>query len=149
MRNLLAIMVPALLLSACGGNDIADRKRPDEFAVGRQAPLVIPPDFALAPPRPGSPRPLAADSQQQALDALFGPGVQLPPRSEIENRLLNDAGATRTDPTVRSTVDDVPGPGGTASVDKGAFLRELMDAPVATRNAEIARVTVPGTPAQP
>jgi hypothetical protein len=143
MRELL-LLAPALLLAACASDDVADRKRPDEFAVGKQAPLVIPPDYALAPPRPGAPRPIGGDSQQQALEALFGPGVQLPPRSEIENKLLSDAKATRTDPMVRNTADDAPGAGGTASVDKGMFLRELLDAPAATRNADIARVTVPG-----
>ena len=43
-------------LAACGGLSI-DRDRPDEFAVQRQAPLVIPPDFELTPPAPGAPRP--------------------------------------------------------------------------------------------
>ncbi len=144
MRELLLLGASAVLLTACGGGDIADRKRPDEFAVGRQAPLVIPPDYALTPPRPGAPRPIGADSQQQALETLFGPGVQLPPRSEIENKLLSDAKALRTDPTVRNTADDAPGPSGTAAVDKGGFLREMLDAPVATRNPDIAKVTVPG-----
>jgi hypothetical protein len=134
----------ALLLTACGGNDIADRKRPDEFAIGKQAPLVVPPDFNMAPPRPGAPRPIGADSQQQALEALFGPGVQLPPRSEIENQLLSDAKAMRTDVNIRATVDDAPGTMATSTVDKGAFLRELIDAPAGTRNADIARVTIPG-----
>lgn len=138
------LLAPALLLASCASDDVADRKRPDEFAVGRQAPLVIPPDYALSPPRPGAPRPIGGDSQQQALEALFGPGVQLPPRSEIENKLLSDAKALRTDPSIRNTADDAPGPNGTASVDKGMFLRELLDAPAATRNADIARVTVPG-----
>jgi hypothetical protein len=144
MRSLFLLSASALLLTACGGSDIADRKRPDEFAVGRQAPLVVPPDYALAPPRPGAPRPIGADSQQQALEALFGPGVQLPPRSAIEDKLLQDAKATRIDSTVRNTADDNPGPGGTAAVDKGPFLRELLDAPAGTRNADIAKVTVPG-----
>ncbi len=134
----------ALALSACGGNDIADRKRPDEFAIGKQAPLVVPPDFTLAPPRPGSPRPIGSDSQQQALEALFGPGVQLPPKSAIELQLLSDAKATRTDVNVRATADDVPGGAATATVEKGQFLRELLDAPAGTRNADIARVTIPG-----
>lgn len=139
------IAASGLLVSACGSSSIADRKRPDELAVGRQAPLVIPPDFTLAPPRPGAPRPLAADSQQQALEALFGPGVQLPPKSAIENQLLQDTGADRTDPAIRNTVTNPPGSDtGTVAVDKGVFLRELLDAPVATRNAEIARVTVGG-----
>lgn len=144
MRDqLLLLGLAGFLLAACGGGGVADRKRPDEFAVGRQAPLVIPPDFALTPPRPGSPRPIGADSQQQALEALFGPGVRLPPRSEIENRLLQDAGANRTDPAIRNTATNPPG-GGTASVDKGPFLRELLDAPAGTRNSEIARVSVGG-----
>ncbi len=135
----------AAVLAACGGNDIADRKRPDEFAIGKQAPLVVPPDFALAPPRPGAPRPIGADSQQQALEALFGPGVQLPPKSAIENQILSDAQAVRIDANVRATADDVPGGVATSTVDKGSFLRELMDAPAGTRNADIARVTIPGS----
>ena len=148
MRNISALKLavfaaPTILLMACGGNDIADRKRPDEFAVGRQAPLVVPPDYALAPPKPGAPRPLAADSQLQALEALFGAGVQPPPKSELENKLLSEAKANRTDPAIRNTSGD-PAQGGTAAVDKGAFLRELLDSPAATRNAELARVTVGG-----
>ncbi len=144
MHKLLLIGGAAVLVTACGGSDIADRKRPDEFAVGRQAPLVIPPDFALTPPRPGAPRPIGTDSQQQALETLFGPGVQLPPRSVIEDKLLSDANALRTDPAIRNTVDDVPGTATTATVDKGPFLRELMDAPAGTRNPDMAKVTVGG-----
>ena len=144
MRSLIFIAASSMLLTACGGNDIADRKRPDEFAIGKQAPLVIPPDYNMAPPRPGAPRPIGADSQQQALEALFGPGVQLPPRSEIENKLLSDANALKTDPGVRNTATDMKGQHAIAVVDKGQFLRELLDAPANTRNADIARVSVPG-----
>lgn len=145
MHKAAILLLPAVLVAGCKSSDIADRKRPDEFAIGKQAPLVIPPDYALQPPRPGAPRPIGADSQQQALEALFGPGVQLPPRSEIENKLLSDAKALRTDPGVRATADDGPGADGTAVVEKGSFLRELLDAPAGTRNADIARVTVAGS----
>lgn len=144
MRKMILMALGPIVLAGCASDDIADRKRPDEFAISKQAPLVIPPDFALTPPRPGAPRPIGADSQQQALEALFGPGVRLPPRSEIENKLLGDAQALRTDPAVRSTADDAPGAGGTIVVDKGPFLREMLDAPVSTRNPDIARVTVGG-----
>ena len=51
------IAVGASLVSACGSGGILNRDRPDEFAVQRQAPLVVPPDFALQPPQPGAPRP--------------------------------------------------------------------------------------------
>lgn len=145
MRSLILLAASAMLLAGCKSNDIANRKRPDEFAVGKQAPLVIPPDYALVPPKPGAPRPIANDSQQQALEALFGPGVKLPPKSEIENHLLSDAKANKTNSGVRNTADDASGAQGTMVVDKGHFLRELLDAPAGTRNADIARVTIPGS----
>ena len=144
MRNLILLAASAALLAGCASGGIANRKSPDEFAVSRQAPLVIPPDYALAPPKPGDPRPIANDSQQQALEALFGPGVQLPPKSPLENRMLLDAGAARVDSAIRNTATNPGGAQGTVVVDKGEFLRELMDAPATTRNPDVARVTVPG-----
>jgi hypothetical protein len=138
--SLLVLAGAAVMLSACAGDGIADRKRPDEFAVGRAQPLVVPPEFALTPPRPGAPRPLAADSQAQALDALFGPGVTLPPKSDAERALLEAAKSGRSDPMIRNNAGDPK----TTGVDKGAFLRELLDAPVGTRDAKIAEVKVGG-----
>src|SRR3546814_18862876 len=45
----------ALGLSACGsGGGVFNRDRPDEFAVTRAAPLVVPPDFSLVPPQSGA-----------------------------------------------------------------------------------------------
>ncbi len=145
MRPWLLLAGSALLLAGCSGG-LLDRKRPDEFAVGRQAPLVIPPEFSLAPPAPGAPRPLAADSQQQALEALFGPGVTLPPKSPGELSLLEGArGSATIDPMIRNYAGEMKGPDHvTQTVDKGAFLREILDAPPAIRNPEVARVTIPG-----
>ena len=91
MRKFLAIAVigSATLLSGCGSTGLFNRDRPDEFAVQRQAPLVIPPDFALTPPAPGAPRPSDRSAAQQAQDALFGPPA---PRSEVERAAGNRAG---------------------------------------------------------
>ena len=49
---------------------------PDEFAVESRAPLTIPPDYALRPPRPGAPRPQEKTAAQQARRAFeeAGPG---------------------------------------------------------------------------
>ena len=61
-----------MALSACGSSGILDRDRPDEFAVGRSAPLAVPPDFALKPPQPGAAPTQGGANQQEVLEALFG-----------------------------------------------------------------------------
>ena len=40
----LAALSAAALLTACGGGGVFDRGAPDEFAIARQAPLVVPPE---------------------------------------------------------------------------------------------------------
>ena len=66
----------ATLLSGCGGNgDLARsfgfvRDAPDEFTVTTQAPLSMPPDFALRPPRPGAARPQTRSERLAAEEAL-------------------------------------------------------------------------------
>ena len=118
---LIALVVfGAGLLSACSSTDVAGRERPDEFAVQRQAPLVIPPDFALTPPQPGAPRPAEGTAAQQALDALFGGPA---PRSGVETSALQRAGTA--EPGIRSAVGDP----GTFTVDKGSTTRAIIAAP--------------------
>lgn len=134
-----AICGSATLLASCGSGMLGDRKRPDEFAVARQAPLVIPPDFAMRPPQPGAPRPQdAGGPAQQALDALFGGSA---PRSASERAALDAAGArTGADVGIRSGV----GSPDTAVVDKGSTTRDIVAAPQGDgRDAQ----TQAGTPA--
>lgn len=120
-------------LSACNGINLGNRDRPDEFAVQRQAPLVIPPDFHLVPPAPGAPRPAEGTASQQALDALFGGPAQ---RSAIETRALQLAG--EADPGIRSNVGDAD----TYTVDTGNNVRAIIAAPEG--DGQAARVTIPG-----
>ena len=97
--TLVLLVAGTVTLAGCGaGGGLFNRERPDEFAVQRQAPLVVPPDFALQPPQPGAPRPAESSVQQQTLDALFG-GPQA--RSDIENNALSRAGTAA--PSIRST----------------------------------------------
>ena len=110
-------------LSACGGGGgLFNRERPDEFAVSRQAPLVIPPDFALVPPAPGSPSSNAVDSSKAAMEAMFGGPAQ---RSATETSTLNAAGRANAAAGIRSTAGDL----GTEVVDKGATTRDIIAAP--------------------
>ncbi|AHE56937.1 DUF3035 domain-containing protein [Sphingomonas sanxanigenens] len=125
----------ALALSACGsGGGGLNRARPDEFAVQRQAPLVIPPDFALTPPKPGAPRPQEADSSTQALEAMFGGAAQ---RSASEAAAINQAGGARAEPGIRSEAGDPA----TTTVNKGSTTRDIIAAPEG--DGEDARVSTP------
>ncbi|GAO40355.1 hypothetical protein SCH01S_48_00130 [Sphingomonas changbaiensis NBRC 104936] len=121
MRNVIVLAVAGLTLAGCGGGGL-NRARPDEFAVARRAPLVVPPDFALAPPKPGAPRPQEADSSTQALQAMFGGPA---PRSAPEQATLGNAGASNAVPGIRSEV----GSPATTAVDKGAVTRDIIAAP--------------------
>src|SRR5881394_902993 len=58
-------LVAAAAASGCASNRA---KTPDEFAVARNAPLIIPPDFNLAPPVAGTGGITPAEAQQQAID---------------------------------------------------------------------------------
>lgn len=128
---ILTLVAAGLLVSGLSGcaslrNSFGMNKQaPDEFSVVREAPLVMPPDFALRPPKPGAPRPQDVDAQGQALQALFGDGVAPPPKSRAETSLLDRAGAGRVSADVRSTLRD----DGTQMVDKAGFLKDLLSAP--------------------
>ena len=118
----LAASAATLLLAGCGTGGVLGRDRPDEFAVTRNAPLVIPPDYALTPPRAGEPTPQGADARTQALEALFGGPA---PRSDSERSMLNNAGVDRVALGARSVAGDP----GTNVVDKGAVTQAIVLAP--------------------
>jgi hypothetical protein len=140
MVKWLLIGVGAFALSSCGSTGIFGRDAPDEFAIGRSAPLVVPPDYNLAPPRPGAPRPMEQDSQTRAIEALFGPGVRLPPKSASEEMLLKGAGADRVEAGARSTAGDPE----TSVVNKGTLLKTIIDAEPGNSDPATASVTIGG-----
>jgi hypothetical protein len=76
-RILLLAAVLPLALAGCGSTDISrtfglNRDSPDEFQVTTRAPLSMPPNYALRPPRPGEVRPQERSESQQA-EALLAP----------------------------------------------------------------------------
>jgi hypothetical protein len=113
--------VALVALSACAHTKLG-RSGPDEFSVARQAPLVIPPDYSLTPPKPGAARSNDVSANAQALDALFGGTAT---RSASERATLTAAGDESDDPGIRSAVGDP----GTTVVDKGAATRDVVAAP--------------------
>ena len=125
------VIVAAVATSGCA----VFKKRggtPDEFAVARNAPLVIPPDFSLTPPVAGTGGLSPNEAQQQAIDALFGGPA---PRSASELMLLDQAGRERAQIGIRSNVRDPD----TRVVDKGAETVKILNAPAADTNIASAQ----------
>jgi hypothetical protein len=83
---------------------------PDEFAVVTKAPLVMPPDYNLRPPRDGAPPTNQVAPTDVAQSALFDSGDPNAPKqatgdySEGEKQLLAAANATNPDPSIRQQV---------------------------------------------
>ena len=130
----LAVSAAAALLAGCANGGPFNRARPDEFAVARNAPLVVPPDFALTPPRPGEADQSGTDPRAQALQAIFG-GPQ--PRSAVENNLLQVTRADRAALGARSVAGDTQ----TAVVSRGTLVQTMLQLPQG--DGQEARVTVP------
>ena len=117
------LVVPALVLGGCS-LFAGKTKSLDEFAVARNAPLVIPPDYSLAPPVAGTVSSTAEGAQAQAVEALFGGPA---PRSRAESSMLESAGRDRSVVGARSVAGDPD----TRVVDKGAQTQAIIAAPEA------------------
>ena len=124
----------AILVAGCASGPFGRGRGPDEFAVARNAPLVVPPDFALTPPRPGEADVGAQDPRAQALQALFG-GPQ--PRSAVENSMLQVAHVERTALGARSVAGDPQ----TAVVSRGTLVQTMLQLPQG--DGQEAAVSVP------
>ena len=123
MRKALILIAPAILLAGCsvfGG--AGKQKSLDEFAVARNAPLVIPPDYSLTPPVAGTVTLSPEGAQSQAIEALFGGPA---PRSAVETSMLDSAGRDRAALGARSVAGDED----TRVVDKGATTQVIIAAP--------------------
>ncbi|MEH3106530.1 MAG: DUF3035 domain-containing protein [Sphingomonas fennica] len=132
-------LVALAALAGCGGGrsgaGMGHRSGLDEFAVSRRAPLTVPPDFALMPPKPGAPRPQEADTSTQALNAMFGGRQQ---GSQGEAAVAAQAGRV-PDPGIRSTA----GAPDTTVVNKGAVTRDILNAPASSNPQAEATATAP------
>ncbi len=102
---LLAAAAAATALSGCtSGMRQAmgmQKNSPDEFAVVRRAPLVLPPEYSLRPPRPGEARPQELQPTQEAQAALLAEAQV----TEGERLFLSEAGALYADASIRSLID--------------------------------------------
>lgn len=119
MKNIktsLCLAFVTLSLTACSKTQEQfdfSKKAPDEFAVTTRAPLEMPPDYNLRPPRPGAPRPQEDSATEEAKQAIFGEQETTAQKTKTEATtmtggeaiLLQKSGATAVDPNIRDTID--------------------------------------------
>ncbi len=122
-RPQIALLAVSLLaLAGCARGTVQDalgmsKRAPDEFAVVARAPLVLPPDYELRPPRPGEARPQTGTAGDQARASLLGQdaipaanSVGSDPRSGTasasagQQALLTEAGGGAVDPEIRRRI---------------------------------------------
>jgi Protein of unknown function (DUF3035) len=128
-------LIAALAVAALAASGCAHRRAstPDEFAVARNAPLIVPPDFNLAPPVAGTAGLTPNEAQQQAIDTLFGGPA---PRSNSESSLLDEAGRDSAQFAIRSTVSDPD----TRVVDHGPTTLTILQAQPADSSIASAQI---------
>jgi len=106
--------VAALFVSVAGcesiRNFVAGKEPPDEFAVVTKAPLIIPPDYNLKPPKPGI-APLNQVSPTQSAEAALYSGDPKAVAStiggaysEAEKMLLAQTGAASVSDSIRQQI---------------------------------------------
>ena len=107
-----AAVLAGVGLALCGCETIRnaagmDKMPPDEFAVLTKAPLVVPPDYNMKPPRPGAAPTNQSDATESAQAALFGADPATIAASisgnysEGEKLLMANAGVANADPIIR------------------------------------------------
>jgi hypothetical protein len=108
-----ALIVAAGALAGCSSfreATGANKNSPDEFAVVTKAPLIIPPDYNLQPPRPGAPPTNQISATQSAQNALYNSDPATVASSingnmsQGEKLLLAYAGAASADSSVRQAI---------------------------------------------
>lgn len=73
IKSIASLGIAVILLSGCEETRQAlgqTKQSPDEFAVFSRAPLSVPPDFDLRPPKPGAERPQLVNPRDRARQAI-------------------------------------------------------------------------------
>ena len=96
-------------LSACSTTQEQfdfSKKAPDEFAVITRAPLEMPPNYTLRPPRPGVQRPQEQTTDNSAAQTVLGTSMQSTKTvSSGEALILQKTGAANANNNIRDVVD--------------------------------------------
>ena len=125
IKRMAMIALAGTMVSGCGMfSDAGTPQGPDEFTVVGRAPLIIPPESDLRPPRPGEPRPQEIDPANRAMRALFPKGVKTPPKPSTSEQALLDNLGTGANADIRSNAGLLD----LAVAKKSLILADLLEA---------------------
>lgn len=110
---LLTICLLGFAVSACSINSGSnlrealgiDKRAPDEFSVVTKAPLVVPPNYDLRPPKEGAPPLNRTDPRLAARETTFGSSGKARDVSRGEAALIGAAGANQATPDIRNQLN--------------------------------------------
>ncbi|MEM7729321.1 MAG: DUF3035 domain-containing protein [Pseudomonadota bacterium] len=107
LKAAVAACASALVLSGCASASRTlglTKEAPNEFNILTNAPLIVPPEYNLRPPAPGTSSLDDNYSERAAREALMG-SVDAAEPSAGEIMLLTRAGAARADQEIRMKID--------------------------------------------
>lgn len=118
IKNFIKLSIlPALFMTlfACGGDPLRlnVKRSPDEFAVLPRAPLSLPPDYALLPPKPTPHDPYGNSVQRLAEATIVNLGEKkslnkntaIKTNSSEDAELINRMAVSGIDPNIRTQVE--------------------------------------------
>ncbi len=114
MKKILLIALVGIGLGACSQDMKEDlglaKVAPDEFSVITRAPLSVPPDYTLRPPRPGTSRPMEISTRAEARQTVFGVSdidkkTGVAQKSTDNDSFFGKVGVNNADPNIRDVVD--------------------------------------------
>ena len=141
MKNLTMLMATAAI-AATGGCSMFKNSAPtspDEFRVVTKAPLTVPPDYSLRPPRAGMAQPAEVDPALANSATAFGTEIGAS-ASDAERALVAAAGANAVSPVIRAQID----------YEEAGVIRKRADnatggVPVEISRGSGERIKLPGT----
>lgn len=146
------VMVGVVALSGCARGSVQDmlgmgKRAPDEFAVVKRAPLIVPPEADLRPPDPGAPRPNVGRTADQARIAMTATGETPGEASQVLGGTppsISNEPIAPIGPTTSNAVT------GTGSVAAAAVADDLLSAGTrAPSNGAVAAAPQVASPATP
>ena len=126
MKKAILIMCAVGALTACGEKTKQNlglvNTPPDEFAVVTRAPLSVPPDYTLRPPRPGAGRPMEMSTQEQARQTIFGENNTMQTGVAPSDTFLSKVGVQNADPNIRTVIDSEKGADNRTTAERLLFM---------------------------